>query len=328
MAGTFWCGVVLVSLLIAGVFLAGCSGEESPSVTTPVPTAVSAVPAAKYTSGDIIARSALATDTTFYLILGYNRTTDQYERAWINKNPDGTFGYRTDGRTDKSPRATVEKVYPVKVSHVAISSVPVATPTGPAAATTSAGGAPSIQTISPSTAAEDSTTSVTITGSNFRDGATIKLLQPGYSPVKAVAVSVKSSTSIDCTFNLAGLDKGTLNLIVTNPDGQSDTMTNAFTIVTAGPAVTSVYPGSMNAGETRQIVIYGQNFKDLVKVTLTQGSGLLDCLNPVYQDATKLYCDLTIPLTVKTGSWNLTVINVVDQKSGTYLRPFTINNST
>jgi hypothetical protein len=328
MAGTFWCGVVLVSLLVAGVFLAGCSGEEPSSVTTPVPTTISAVPAAKYTSGDIIARSALATDTTFYLILGYNRTTDQYERAWINKNPDGTFGYRTDSRTDKSPRATVEKVYPVKVSHVVISSIPVATPTGPAAVPTFSGGAPSIQTISPNTAAEDSTTSVTITGSNFRDGATVKFLQPGYSPVKAVAVSVTSSTSIDCTFNLAGLDKGTLNLIVTNPDGQSDTMTNAFTIVTAGPAVTSVYPGSMNAGETRQIVIYGQNFKDLVKVTLTQGSGLIDCLNPVYQDATKLYCDLAVPLTVKTGSWNLTVINVVDQKSGTYLRPFTINNST
>jgi len=328
MADTFWCSVTLISLLLAGIFFAGCSGEEQVAVTPSVPTTVSTTLAAKYTSGDIIARSALATDTTYYLILGYDKNVDQYERAWINKNTDGTFGYRLDNRTDKSPRATVEKVYPVKISHVTVLSIPIVTPTIVAASTTVPGSAPSLLKISPDSASKDSTVSVTITGRNFHDRATVKLLKPGYSPVRATAVSVPSETIIDCTFNLAGLDKGMLNLIVTNPDGQTDTMANAFTIGTAGPVITSVYPGSMMAGETRQIVIYGQNFQDLFKVTLTQGSALLDCTNPVYQDATKLYCDLSIPAAAKTGSWNLNVINVADQQTGHYLRLFTVTNST
>ncbi|WP_321506455.1 IPT/TIG domain-containing protein [uncultured Methanoregula sp.] len=325
MAGTFWFGVALISLLLAGVFFAGCSEQEPATVATPVPTTA---PLAKYSSGDIISRSALATGTEYYLILGYDPTADQYERAWIYKNADGTFGYRSDSRTDKALRTTVEKVYPVKISHVAVSSVPVVTPTIVAAVTTTPGVAPSILKISPNTASKDSIVSVTITGYNFQNGATVMLLQPGYTPVKATAVSVASETSIDCTFNLAGLDKGAMNLIVTNPDGRSHTMINAFTLGIAGPIISSVYPGSLKAGETRQLTIYGQNFRDLFKVTLTQGSAVLDCINPVFQDTTKLYCDLAVPATAKTGSWNLVVINVADQQTGQYFRPFTITNST
>ncbi|MFA4875941.1 MAG: hypothetical protein WC586_00880 [Methanoregula sp.] len=325
MEDTFWCSVALICLLISGVFFSGCSSEEPAGVTTPVPTTA---PAVKYLAGDIIARSGTAAGSEYYLVLGYDRISDQYERAWVSRNPDGSFGYRTDNRTDRILRASLEKVYPVKISHVAVTSVPVVTPTVVAAATKTSGIAPSVLAISPDTASKDTIVSVTITGYNFQDGATVMLLQPGYTPVKATAVSVSSEKSIDCTFNLAGIDKGSMNLIVTNPDGQSDTMLNAFTVSVAGPIISSVYPGSLRAGETRQIVIYGQNFRDLFKVTLTQGSAVLDCTNPVFLDTTKLYCDLAIPADAKTGFWNLMVINVADQRTGLYFRPFTISSPT
>lgn len=327
MAESFWCGIALVSLLIAGIFFAGCSTEEPATAATPVPTSVTAV-ATKYSPGDVIARSALATGTEYYLILGYDKSSDQYERAWIYKNTDGTFGYRADSRTDKSPRASVEKVYPVKVSHVTVSSIPIVTPTVVSAETRVSGNAPTLLKISPNTGSKDSTVSVTISGDHFQNGATVKLLQPGHSPLKATAVSVTSGTGIDCIFNLAGLETGTLNLIVTNPDGQYGTLVNAFTIGTAGPIIGSVYPGTLKAGETRQLIIYGQNFQDLFKVTLSQDSARLDCLNPMFMDETKIYCDLTVPVAVKTGSWNLVVINVADQNEGRYIRPITITNAT
>jgi len=326
MDDTFWCCAAVTGLLLMAVLLAGCSGEEQPAATTPpVTTTVQAV---KYSAGDIVARPAQASGEASYLILGYDRTTDQYERAWVYRNPDGNFGYRPDSRTEKSPRATVEKVYTVKLAHVPVSSIPVITPTVVTVATTIPGSVPTLQKISPNTASKDSTVSITITGSSFWDGATVKLLQTGHTPVKATAVSVVSPLEIDCTFDLAGLDKGMATIIVTNPDGQTGTMINAFSIDTAGPLITSVYPGSLKAGETRQIVIYGQNFQDLTKVTLMQGSALLDCTNPVLQETTKIYCDLAVPAAAKTGSWNLTVINVADQKTGQYIRPFTITNST
>ncbi|MFA4861593.1 hypothetical protein [Methanoregula sp.] len=325
MADTFWCGVALVSLLLAGILFAGCATEETPAVATPVPTTA---PSAKYSPGDIIARSVQAASDEYYLVLSYDRTADQYERAWIYKNADGTFGYRADSRTDKSPRVSVEKVYPVKVSHVTASSVPIVTPTVVSAVTTVTGSSPVLLKITPGTASKDSTLSVTISGDNFRNGATAKLLQSGRSSLNATAVSVISGTDIDCTFNLEGLETGTLNLIVTNPDGRSATLVNAFTISTAGPIIGSVYPGTLKAGETRQLIIYGQNFQDLSKVTLSQNSALLDCLNPKLMDKTKIYCDLTVPAAVKTGSWDLVVINVVDQKEGRYLRPITITNAT
>jgi hypothetical protein len=314
-----------MGLLLICILFSGCSGEEPMANPAPVTTTL---PAAKYSAGDIVGRPAQVSGDASYLILGYDRISDQYERAWIYRNPDGNFGYRSDSRTDTSPRSTLEKVYTVKLSHVPVSSVPVSTPTVVTAATTIPRSVPLIQKISPDTAAKDTSVSVTISGSNFWDGATVKLLQSGHSPVKATALTVVSPMRIDCTFDLAGLDKGTANIIVTNPDGQYETMVNAFTIGTAGPLITSVYPGSMKTGEISQIAIYGQNFKDLFKVTLMQGTALLDCTNPVFQDATKIYCTLSVPASAKTGSWNLTVINVADQQTGQYIRPFTIINST
>jgi hypothetical protein len=321
MPETIPCGVVLCALLIAGVFFAGCSGEQ-PAAITPVPTTL---PLAKYAAGDIITRSG--TDTDYYLILGYDRATDQYERAWVYRNPDGGFGYRTDNRSDRSSRVTLEKTYPVRVSFVSVSSVPVATPTTPAAAVVP-GTAPSIETISPEAGSKDSTVGVTITGSHFREGTTVKLLKPGYPPIKATAVSVQSGTSIDCTFNLEGFDKGTLNVVVTNPDGQSDTLINGFKIGAAGPIVTSVSPGTVLPGTTRNLMIYGQNFQDPFKVTFKKARGVLECTNPRFQDATKIFCDLEVPAGIDNGDWTLTVINVADQTAGSYPRPYVIANTS
>lgn len=324
MGDTFWYGTALAALLLAMVFFAGCS-EEPAGTAVPVPATV---PVVKYAAGDIIARSGLATGSEYYLILGYNRSADQYERAWVSRNPDGSFGYRADNRTDRSSRASVEKVYPVKIARVAVSSIPVVTPTEVAAATAMPGSAPVLIRISPDTASEDSTVSVTITGRNFQDGATVKLVKPGYPPNRATALFVKSSAGIDCTFNLGGLDTGTLNLVVTNPDGQSDTMTSAFTISPTAPVVVSVYPGTIRAGETSRLVIYGQNFQERFKVTLGQGQALLDCMNPEYEDATKVFCDLAVPAATRTGSWNLTIITMANGQKGRYPRPFTITNAT
>ena len=126
MRGNFPLYFLFFSFLVFCVIFAGCS-DESPPVETATPTPTP--PAAKYSEGDIIATPASSRASALYLIMNYDAATDQYTRAVIEKNTDGSWGHRSSDWTEKSPRAALEKIYTVKVGHVAVSIVPVITPT-------------------------------------------------------------------------------------------------------------------------------------------------------------------------------------------------------
>jgi len=326
MTDRFRYGLFFTLLLVAGVFFAGCSDQASDAVP-PVPTTVIA---AKYSAGDIIAKSSSATDSMLYVILGYDSSTDQYERAWIYKNSDGSWGHRIDTRTEKSARTLVEKVYPVKVSKVTVASVPVVTTAVPTVTpVTYSGNAPLLTSVSPTTGTKTASASVTLTGQNFQNGAVVKLVQPGVTTATATGVSVTSPTTITCTFSLGNFEKGSTNLIVWNPDGQSASLPHAFTIVDAVPIVSSASPSTLAANSGLvSLTVNGQNFKNPVKVLLIQGASELVCLNPVFKDATKVTCDMNVPAGTALGDWSLTVTNIADQQKGTWPTPFRITNST
>jgi hypothetical protein len=83
---------------------------------------------------------------------------------------------------------------------------------------------PTITSVFPSPGSTAGGTSVTITGTNFVSGATVK-----FDTTAATNVNVMSSTTITVTTppHAAGL----VNVTVTNPNGQSVTLTNGFTYV-------------------------------------------------------------------------------------------------
>lgn len=93
----------------------------------------------------------------------------------------------------------------------------------------SAAVAPIISNITPTNGAMGGTVTMTISGSGFQNGATVKMIEPGYPSVNATGVSI-SPTSISCTFSLSRLEKGTVYIRVTNPDGQYVDAQNSFTI--------------------------------------------------------------------------------------------------
>ena len=71
------------------------------------------------------------------MCIGYDAASDSYERALVYQNADGTWGYRSDDRTDKARRAVMEKVYTEIITNRPLSAVPVKTPTtSPTEATT------------------------------------------------------------------------------------------------------------------------------------------------------------------------------------------------
>lgn len=322
-------GIVISIILILCILIAGCSSDAPANPVTPVPT--TALPGAKFVAGDIIAKTAGSTDQQLYIITQYDSKTDMYTRAWIYKNTDGSWGHFIDSKTDKIERSMVDKVYPVKISHLTLSSVPIITPTVPVVVqTTLSGSAPMVTGISPAKGGKDTTVTVSITGSNFLTGATAKLLQPGSPALTATGVTV-TDTNIACTFNLNGKETGSYNVIVTNPDGQSDTKVSAFTIGAASPIITGINPnkGEIN-GDLLALTINGQNFKEGVYVTLTKSGTILICQNPVTTESKKIFCNLNLDTSrgAQVGDWDLTVLNIEDQQTGTWTQKFTITNAT
>jgi hypothetical protein len=319
-------GILISLILIISVFIAGCS-DQVPAGTTTVPT--TAASNAKYIAGDIIGKTASPTENMEYVIIKYDSSTDQYTRQLLYKNADGSWGHFINNKTgEKVERTLVEKVYPVKISHVNIGSIPIITPTVPPTVTnTVSGNTPSISAISPATGGTNTTVSATITGDNFRSGATVKLMRAGYPAMYATAVSVASATTIDCAFKLTMAEKGSYNLVVTNTDGQSDTKAGAFTITDPIPVISGVSPSKGAINNILALTINGQNFKDAVKVSFIKSSTEIVCTSPVSADSTKIFCNLDLKGAV-TGDWDVTVLNIDGQQKGTWTQKFQVTNST
>jgi len=99
--------------------------------------------------------------------------------------------------------------------------------------------APTVTSITPSSGVNTGTVPITnLTGSNFviMGNTTVALTKSGQTPITATNVTVVSESQITCDFNLTGAATGTWDVVVTNPDGQTDTLPNGFT-VTVDPGI-------------------------------------------------------------------------------------------
>ena len=95
---------------------------------------------------------------------------------------------------------------------------------------------PTLSSVSPISGPTAGGTVLTLTGTQFVTGATVSV-----GGVAATSVNVASSTSITATAPAHAA--GAVNVVVTNPDGQSATLNNAYTYI-APPTLSSVSPTS------------------------------------------------------------------------------------
>ena len=145
--------IALSIFLIAGVCMTGCSDNPDPAASgsTSDTVATTATTGPLYTDGDIV-RSATGAVSPAWLVVGYDPATDSYTRALIYRNADDTWGYRISAKTETSQRTIMEKVYTVKIAHVAVSSVPTAAPTTVTTEVTTAATVPETTTSAAATA--------------------------------------------------------------------------------------------------------------------------------------------------------------------------------
>ncbi len=88
--------------------------------------------------------------------------------------------------------------------------------------------APNVSGISPAAGTTAGGTAVTVTGTGFLSGASVK-----FGSTSASGVNVVSSTSITAT--APAHSAGAVNVVVTNTDGQSDSLTNGYSYTNPAP---------------------------------------------------------------------------------------------
>jgi len=85
--------------------------------------------------------------------------------------------------------------------------------------------------ITPAAGVNNATLSnVSVTGVNFRSGATVQLTRTGQTAITATGVSVVTSSQIVCALPLSGAATGQWNVLVTNTDTSNSAITGGFTV--------------------------------------------------------------------------------------------------
>jgi len=323
----------LIILLLASLFIAGCSDTPESGTGSQPATVTAAGPL--YSEGDIVRNPATSSANAWYII-GYDAASDTYERALVYQNADGTWGYRSDDRTENAKRALMEKVYTEIITNRPLTAVPVKTPTpGPTeatasvtissavATTTTTSPGPKITKIIPDKGDAGTTVQVTdLVGDNFRNGANVTLSRAGSNEIKATGVRVVTPKSITCTFAIpADAPAGSWDVVVINPDGQSDRYTNIFEVhrtanaltttsaITAGSLPVSSVDSPVGHVGNNQFTIAGSGFKNGATVKLQKtGFPEIPARETIWTSDTSLLCFIDISAGTY-GSWDVVVTN-------------------
>ena len=171
--------------------------------------------------------------------------------------------------------------------------------------------APQVNSISPTSGPSGGGTATTINGANFQSGATVS-----FGGISAPAVTVPSTAQIQAV--TPGVPAGTVDVTVTNPDGQSGTLASGFTFqgsLTPPPTVNSISPSSGPTVGGTAVTIIGADFQFGARVTF----GGIDATGVTVSGTTLIQA---VTPGNPAGTVDVTVINP-DGQSGTLPSGFT-----
>ncbi len=104
--------------------------------------------------------------------------------------------------------------------------------------------APTVTSIDPDEGIPDCTEEhVTVGGANFMDGATFRLEKTGQTPIEAIDAVYVDANTLEGDLDLLGAAVGAWNVVVENPDSQTGSLPNGFTVLDV------LYVDGDNAGD-------------------------------------------------------------------------------
>ncbi|MBI3756920.1 MAG: IPT/TIG domain-containing protein [Deltaproteobacteria bacterium] len=183
--------------------------------------------------------------------------------------------------------------------------------------------APVVSGVNPNTGAQGQTlASVVITGSNFQSGATCSV----GAGITVTSCTFNSTTQLTANITITGAaSTGVHAVSVTNPDTQSGSLANAFTVTAASsplpPSISAVSPGSGAQGQTLTgVVITGSDFQSGATCSFGAEITVTSC---TFNSATQLTANVTIAAGATTGGYTVSVTNP-DAQSGNLPNAFSV----
>ena len=183
---------------------------------------------------------------------------------------------------------------------------------------------PIINSVSPNSVAQGTNNKdLTVSGSNFEDGASTTFSDSG---ITVNSTTWNSSTRLTVNISVASDAPTTARSItVSNPQppagtGGAGSLNPALNITTQGvtnPTVTSCDPSTIYRGTTRLVHIYGTGFKEGAQVSLSPASSDIVITNVNVISPAEINLTLTISNSAVLGFKSITVTNLVDGGHGT-----------
>lgn len=195
--------------------------------------------------------------------------------------------------------------------------------------------APIITSIEPGEGVKDVKAKISVNGANFRAGANV-MLTNSEMDIGALEVILNTDRQIDCQFDLNGVSPGTYSVKVTNNDGKSGILANAFMIAgstlgdqpTIGPAplspvITKISPMKGYNNGSILLEIEGENFSSGLNAKLIGDEGLeISGVNIKVESTTKFNC--FFDLTEKPAGLYSIVVTNPDGEEAASVEGFTI----
>jgi hypothetical protein len=192
--------------------------------------------------------------------------------------------------------------------------------------------APAVTSVNPVYAVNTGTVSISNlagTGFNTTSVPTVVLTKSGQTDISATGVTVVSATQITCTFDLTGKTIGFWDIVVTNPDAQTGSLSSGFEIRNPAPTISVISPPSgYNTSPVSISSLTGTGFSTSTypTVVLRRSGSTNITATSVTGTATSLTCSFDI--TGKpAGAWDVIVTNP-DGQSVTLTNGFTINSNS
>jgi YVTN family beta-propeller protein len=187
---------------------------------------------------------------------------------------------------------------------------------------------PSISAAGPTEVMAGHMTQMTIAGADFQPGASVTVLGNDEGLSVSGALTVDANTIIFDLTVAPTAPTGPHGLTVTNPDSQSDSQGNLFTVVAAPPpTVTSLAPSQVPAGTTQPMTLSGTGFLVGAAVAPVPNDPGLTVTNlEVVNDGTITF-DLVIAVDAPAGLYGFTVTNP-DAQAATGNDLFTITEAS
>jgi PKD repeat protein len=171
--------------------------------------------------------------------------------------------------------------------------------------------APSVTGIDPDSGVNTGPVTIThLSGTGFKDGATVTLLKSGESNISGTGVVVAAPDRITCNFDLTGAKTGAWDVLVTNDDGQQGLLAGGFSVSYPAPVVRSITPDTgINTGPVTITNLSGSGFRPGATVTFTKlGEPDIEATGVTVVHRGKITCTVNLAKAA-AGLWNIVVVN-------------------